>query len=702
MIGTSNGIRLFLFASPLLLLTAVVEVNADEPKRSIEEVVVTASRIGTAVSDLPVSVTVIDAETLRNQLDFSTNIMRGLEMTIPGLATQREGRSNCSPNIRGRATSIQINGIPVNEELRESTCNQMYQFSPFSVERVEALRGGTALYGAGSPGGIINFVTRRAQSEQLETDIVAQTSFHSGKLENTFTTDLYTGLGQTFNSWDYHAGIAYTDAGVGRNPDDGFTPGREYESVALDGSVGGALGEGEVRVTATWYQEEQGKEYWVPWPEFESDPRGHAIVVPVSAHPDIDNALLRSGTAGISYSHPDVLAHEVNVSVFYQGQKYAQRDNLYGANLTASDSEHSRGGLRSTFIKRLNLGTAGLTASYGVDLVRNRYYRPEFGESGEISDFVSPEVMLRTSAVFSQGELEFGRVRLTGGVRQEWYRGEIGEEGLAGNATVDGAATPGDFGRSDLRLYNLGAVMDITDTLQLHGGFSQGAELSELGRAARDIDDPSFITPEPARSDQYELGLRGQMAAVEFELAGFYSSSEKAAVLQREPGCTDEFDCYLVPWRVAQRFHGVEGSADWQLADAFALSSVVTWQRGKVHDEELNRYVRYSTDTVTPLRISSILDYSPVEGMRISLQGVYYGDSDYQTPDGRIETDSVFLTDLSLRYRIGAGELILGAANVFNKRYVNVALQPWGSESGDYFNTLAEGRRISLGYRARF
>lgn len=701
MIGTFHGKQLFIFTSQLLLVGATAAVHANEDRTPVE-VVVTASRTGTAVTELPVSVTVLDAEALRSQLDFSTNIMRSLEMTIPGLAPQREGRSNCSPNIRGRATSIQINGIPVNEELRESTCNQMYQLSPFSIERVEALRGGTALYGAGSPGGIINFITRRARSEQLEIDFVAQTSFHGGKPEDTFTTDLYTGAGQNYGAWDYHVGLAYTDAGAGKNPDDGFTPGREYESLALDSSIGAALGDGEIRLTVTWYQEEQGKEYWVPWPEYETDSQGHAIAVPVPEHPDINDAILRSGTAGISYNHPDVLAHEVNVSVFYQNQNHAQRDNLFGCCLTASDSDHSRSGLRSTFIRRLDLGSVGLTASYGVDLTRNRYYRPEFDENGQTIAFVSPEVTLRTSALFAQGEFEFGRTRVTGGVRQEWYRGAIGDEGLAGNETVDGAATPGGLGDSDLRLYNLGVVVNVTDTLQLHGGFSQGAELSELGRAARDIQAPSLITPEPATSDQYELGLRGQASAVEFELAGFYSSSDKAAVLQRDPACTDEFTCYLVPWRVAQRFHGVEGSAVWQLADALSLSTVVTWQKGKVYEEELGSYVRYSTDTVAPLRISSVVDYTPFDRAKISWQGVYYGDSDYQTPDGRIETDSVFLADLSLRYRVGPGDLIFGAANLFNKRYVNVSLQPWGSAPGDYFNTLAEGRRISFGYRARF
>ena len=125
----------------IFCVSAVLQATAAESDGAMEEVLVTSSRTGTSISDLPVSSTVIDQEILREQLDFSTNIMRGLEMTVPGLAPQREGRSNCSPNIRGRATSILINGVPVNEELRESTCNQMYQFRyPTRPER--GARGG--------------------------------------------------------------------------------------------------------------------------------------------------------------------------------------------------------------------------------------------------------------------------------------------------------------------------------------------------------------------------------------------------------------------------------------------------------------------------------------------------------------------------------------------------------------------------------
>ena len=136
----------FAVSVSVLAVVAAVPLAAAEAQEAASEetaelsgtyenrtILVSASRSGTELSDLPTSTSVVSEVELAKQLDFNTNIMRALEFTVPGLAPQREARSNCSPNIRGRTTAILINGVPVNENLRQSTCNQMYQLSPFAV-----------------------------------------------------------------------------------------------------------------------------------------------------------------------------------------------------------------------------------------------------------------------------------------------------------------------------------------------------------------------------------------------------------------------------------------------------------------------------------------------------------------------------------------------------------------------------------------
>lgn len=302
-------------------------------------------------------------------------------------------------------------------------------------------------------------------------------------------------------------------------------------------------------------------------------------------------------------------------------------------------------------------------------------------------------------ALFSQVELDFGRLRLVGGARQEWYRGKVGTRGY--DPAIPGSATPGDFGKTDLALYNLGAVFDLTNAIQLYGGFSQGAEISQLGRAARGARNPSIITPEPATSDQFELGIRGQMETLRFEVAGFRSTSDKASLLQADPSCAGQSLCPLIPLRARQRFWGFEGSADWQANEQLNLGAVVTWQRGEIFNNSLGRFVDYNTDIVAPFRFTGSATYRPIEPLRLSLQGTYYGAANYYTAAeqaaGFVNTDSVFVMDASVHYQIGKGELFVAASNLLDEEYVSVADQGVG-----FFYYQAEGRRVTVGYKARF
>lgn len=698
----------FMFRSSVSVLPLLLALMPEQAvaQQAGSEIIVTATRTGTPLEQLPVSATVIDEEELGEQLDYSTNILRAVEFAAPGLSPQGEGRSGCFVGIRGRQTSIQINGIPVNQDLRQSNCNAMFQISPFAIERVEVVRGGTALFGAGAPGGIINFITRRAQSAKLEIDAVAQTSFNSSELDKSFTHNLYVGGGQDLGAWDYYLGGGYSDAGARRTPDGGLTPFRTYESIALNGALGYDLAGGALRATGTFYRETPDQEYAADGTQVFGE--RFANVIPISSHPQVGKASDRLTTLALAYRHPHVLAQELNLSLFYQDQDYRQRDNFFDVNFGgdfffASNTQNERLGLRSTMVKRLRLGRTPTTLSYGFDYTRNRFYRPTVdpADGERVIGFIAPETILDTYAVFGQAEVDFGRLRLTGGGRQEWYRGEVGDEGF--DPGLPNVATPGDFGKSDLALFNVGGVLDLSPTVQLFAGLSQGAELSQLGRAARGIQDPSRITPEPAKSGQFEAGIRGRAGGVRFELAGFHSRSDKAALLRADPSCTGQALCPLIPLRVPQRFYGVEASAEGRIAPELAARAIVTWQRGKVRDEELGRFIEYSTDIVAPFRATAAVDWKPLQGFSASLQGTYYGAADYFTPAeqsiGRVSTDSQLLLDGSLAYRTGRGELFVAASNLLDDEYVNVQNQGFGF---DFFYYQAEGRRVTLGYKARF
>jgi iron complex outermembrane receptor protein len=582
----------------------------------------------------------------------------------------------------------------------------MFQMSPFAIERVEVVRGGTALYGAGAPGGIVNLITRRPASSDLEIDTVLQSNFHPSESDDTFTSDFFVGAGQGFEDWDYYAGLGYTDAGVSRTPDGGFVPGRDYDSLAFNASLGFELSaDRSLRLTGTFYDEEPGSTYSADGTQVYGE--RFANVIRVADHPQLSQSKDQLSTLSLGYEQLDFLAHELVASVFFQDQRYSQRDNFYDVNFGgdfffASETENDRVGLRTALIKRFGSSDTS-SVTYGIDYGTNRFYRPIIDPAqGEvITGFVAPETTLRTSAFFGQLDMEFGALKLSAGARQEWYRGEIGTEGY--DPSLADAGAPGDLADSDQALWNAGVVYELSSNVQLYGGFSQGAELSEIGRAARGVTDPSLISPEPAKSDQLEVGVRRIEGAVAFEAAAFRSDSDRAALLQEDPSCAGQQFCPLIPLRLPQEFWGVELSTDWQATEQVFTRATVTWQRGEVLNEDLGGMVEYSNGTIAPLRVTALVQYAPSEAWRAGLQATYYGEADFygQTEQalGFVNTDSQFLLDADVGFSIGAGDLYIAASNLLDDEYVNVVNQ---SSGFDFFYYQAPGRALTLGYSARF
>jgi len=128
-------------------------------KSQLEEVLVTAQKREERLSDVPVSVSVIDTQALteNNQV-----LLRDLSGAVPGLTVTPTIENGQALTIRGisngplgytHAVAITVDGIPTNEYVGPD-------FDPGDIERIEVLRGpqGT-LYGADSIGGLINYVT---------------------------------------------------------------------------------------------------------------------------------------------------------------------------------------------------------------------------------------------------------------------------------------------------------------------------------------------------------------------------------------------------------------------------------------------------------------------------------------------------------------------------------------------------------------
>lgn len=691
-------------AVALAVLASSTHAQQAAEVAKLESITVTGSRAPTALSDLSTSISVVGEAEVREQLELKTNILGALDVLVPGLTVSRgEARSGCSTNIRGRQAQFLINGVPTNDNLRRSNCGSLFGINPFAIERIEVQRGATSTFGAGAPGGVINLLMRQARSSALEVDAAVQWGVNPGKGSDTAESTVYLGGGQRREGWDYYIGGAFQDYGARRNPNGGLVPGAEFDAVSLHASAGAKLGPGTLRLTGLFNREDPGTLYASDGTQVAGERFADKIAKVEPPNPYAGQAKTEQTVLTAVYSLADVASHQLDFSLFLHREQLIQRsaDPFEGQVFyTDSDADNRRIGFRSTASRQFKLGSSSLDLSYGLDLLRQSYYRPLVNPAnGAVTGYIAPEVILDSQAVFVQPQWRRGPWLLNAGVRHERFSGEVGDKGY--NPSLPRAATPGKTPSFSLTLWNAGFVYDIDPALQLFGGFNQGAEISEFGRAARGASNPSLINLDGATSDQIELGLRGRRGPVDFSLAVFRSKSDKAASLQPDPSCAGQPICPLIPLRLAQRLHGLELTADWRVNPAWNLGTLVTWQKGRFNQPG-TAPVPFGTDTVSPPRATLYAEFNAAGGWRARVQGTQFGKTDSydeaQQAAGYRNTDSVFLMDASASVPWGSGRLSVGMANLLDREYVNVTNQA----SGDFFYYLSEGRRVTLSWQGRF
>lgn len=154
--------RILFLAVLALPCLAHGQQNPDSP----ENVVVTATRVPSAVADLPAGVTVIDRKTIEERGYVS--LVDALS-AVPGLRVVQTGGpgSQASVFIRGTNSNhvlVLIDGIPVNDPGDPGGAFNFGVDTLADVERIEVVRGPiSSLYGTGAIGGVINLITRHGK-----------------------------------------------------------------------------------------------------------------------------------------------------------------------------------------------------------------------------------------------------------------------------------------------------------------------------------------------------------------------------------------------------------------------------------------------------------------------------------------------------------------------------------------------------------
>jgi iron complex outermembrane receptor protein len=184
------GTALFAFTSFSGLALAQTATPTSDAVVHVEEIIVTATRREQALSDVPMAISAVGAQTLRNS---GATDVRALSQLNPSLLVSSTGsESNTSARIRGVGTvgdnaglessvAIFIDGV-----YRSRTGVGMNELG--EIERVEVLRGpqGT-LFGRNASAGLLHIITKKPEFENHAYGFVTAGNYRYRRVEGGVT-----------------------------------------------------------------------------------------------------------------------------------------------------------------------------------------------------------------------------------------------------------------------------------------------------------------------------------------------------------------------------------------------------------------------------------------------------------------------------------------------------------------------------------
>jgi iron complex outermembrane receptor protein len=711
-VGTDSPPELDIVSAKSGLMLSVV------PAMDEEEVVVTATRTAERPADVPRSTTVLNRSQIEQQTSINRDLQTILSKTIPGLGASTENTSNFGQSLRGRTPLVLVDGVPITSNVNtDSTGADLRRLDVSALERVEVVRGPSAIYGDGASGGVINLITRRP-----DKGFVAETelSVNSDNLRSrSFSTFVRQAISGTEKGTDYLFSFSVDHLNKAFDAEGDLIP--AAGSFVTDGRAINALGklgfqlspDQRLQVSVNQFDDryDQSDNYDPIVLKIPGIQKARALDQPINFIGTTDPFNL--GTiANLAYTHNNVFNSKLQAQLYYRRTRTA--DVLFDARtfnpetplgVARSIATSERIGGRLQFDTPLS---KTLSLLWGVDISSddNRadydvFDADEFDASGRAtaqkirSAIRFPKFTINNLGIFSQAQWQVSdRVNLSGGLRYERFGVSVLDEFVAGENNV--TARGGDKTVDDF-VFNAGVVYKATERISLFANFAQGFSLPTIGRAlvrpsegfdfTRDVE----LTA-PQKVNNYEIGIRSDWRNVQASLAAFYSFSELGALTQIT-------DTSVELLRAPQRNYGVEFAIDWQPSKTWQLGGSISWVEGDLKNDD-GDFVALSSFDVQPIKLTAYLENETLPGWRNRLQALYVGSRDRAFDAGvdPVGIENYFLVDLVSSIKLGNGTLNIGIQNLFNNQYINVKNQILGGFD-ETFNTASRGRTITVGYR---
>lgn len=691
------------------------------PEVYAPDVVISATRTPTSIGNVNQSVTIVTEEQIQQQIAVSPgrSLSQILPKLVPGMS-QNDGSmdSGTTQKLRGRSIAILIDGVP--QQSSPTTELDLAHIDPSAIERIEIVRGATAIYGNGATGGLINIITKQAGEGSPSFYTEVQGSGSLTRVLRGLSGTVVQGFQGKKDWFDYNIVGTFNQQGgmfdsegsrtmPGTNGVGGYADTKTYNILS---KFGATFGDHRFQLTFNRKQTRQDTNYLVD-PSVDALPRTTARFIPGLALDD--QPKLTNTQVSADYTHPNLfLNSRVHLQGYYRAQQtrfptfdsrlFGGTDILQGYNQT--DVLGSRLDITTPlpvygkpeivwgmdFSSLHGAQSQSLYDQSTYDATGGRVYSKTGAEAS------SPSRVFTSTAVFAQGEwTPLAALVLRGGVRHE--RVKVSSSDFTGGGSFLAASSI----NFDTTVFNAGFVYHLLDPMDLFFNFSQGfnVPVGSIDNALGNVPPGTAISLarlQPQRVNNYELGLRGKWSKVQASLSGYISKSSLGLNF-------DQFTNSLQ--RTPQTIYGVEATLDVQPVEGWKIGGTYTFVEG-------DQTIAFNPDVRTPLngfsiqpqKITAYLEHVTVPEWqwRNRIQVLYSGsrtrsltafNSGLDPTGDPFSMTEYFLVDLISTVKAGPGTLRFGIENLLNQKYVAAFNQISFSNS---FNYGGRGTTATIGY----
>ncbi|WP_426327786.1 TonB-dependent receptor [Pedobacter sp. R-06] len=689
-----------------------INVALEALSNTLDDVVISTSRKPEDIRNVTTSVSIVNKKKLEKEIAINPDLSAILANQVPGFAPTAQTGNNVGQNLRGRPMLVMIDGVSQSSPLRNAEVD-LRSIDPSVLERIEVVKGATAIYGNGAAGGLVNYITmvpdtaaRFAGKTQINLNgsLVKVKNSAGGRINQMF----YGKLGK----FDYVVSGMYEQTGeykdakgdiVGPNYSLGETD--SYNAFAKFGYT--PAKNQRIQLTYNTYSSLQNSNFTLVNGNLATGQKATGVLgKPLGIPTGVDY----NHNLNLSYKIDSTFLHSsLNVDVYYETRKdvfyvsLGRFDGGDGQSLAKNDKKGARLFLETPV---LNLDFLKARIAYGADFMKDKTAQPLVDgrvwvptmDMTNIAPFAQADFNILRKLVFKTG-LRYENVNIA----VDDYR-TLRTTG-ANNSTI----TPSfDVAGGNLKyntyLFNAGLRYNQFNVFSPFVSFSQGFSVMDIGLALRDakVNSIDKINTDAVKVNNYEAGFESRIAGLTFSASGYISTSKLGIEVVYDPA-TGLFNTARNP----EKIYGFELAADYRFFDQLDLSASYSYTEGK---RDIDKNGKFNDDgdlylngrRISAPKVTASVSYSPLKVLDLTLNytginsrnrfeknsnGVYNGN------EGAVKAYHLF--SFAGIYQVKKNtKLSLGVDNIFNQDYFPARAQ-WFMQPGFY--SKGRGTAVNFG-----